>query len=487
MSIGEIIYKHRKKARLSQEELANLLNVTRQTISLWETDQTLPSTANMVRLTEIFHISMDELCGKDGDGLQKDEEHNVTDKTNPECIAETSTEITKHLLTNMQFAVFGKLLTACATVMAFAVLTIIIMIFDPHTNGAIALPAIILVAAFGAVYIVAFITRPVRKSLKAQPNHRNVVRFFFDRFEVESVSDTSNLKLTKSYSGIKKVRCTKDYIFIFYDNVITPLAKANLTQNANVICRLLKIDYEEITDKHRSLVKHLLLVIFIASILSIFIAMLICGVCMNSSPIPEHPMAMAEYLWVMYLFIPIPATSAVLGFVFLTKKYKCKKNIIAGIIMTVLLAIYGSFAPLMAGNVKHDFLFVNEIESNVPISLPDSGYVSYTLTESDGRLADAMVKFDNEQELLENFERDNWLTEVSLLPTGIIPLYYAETTKTYDYFYLYDYDCNASNNDISGSHAGHVFIYFAYLKSNNIMRIVCFSIQDDTIDNQAAK
>ena len=475
MSIGEIIYQHRKKAALSQEELGDLLGVTRQTISLWETDQTLPSTANLVRLTEIFHISMDELCGNGLDNASPiEKEQNSTDK--PERIAETSTEFTKRLLWDMQVAVFGNIFTVCSVIAVFAALCLIMMLFD-RTRAPVAVSAVLLAASLGYIIIIlALITRNVRKNLKSQPNHKNVVKFFFDRFEVESVSNTSNLKLTKSYSGIKKVRCTKDYIFIFYDNVVTPLVKANLTENANVICRLLKIDYEEITDKHRNLVKRLLLVTFIASILSIFIAMLICGVCANSSPIPEYHLTMAEYMWVFYLLMPIPAASAILGFVFLTKKYKCKKNIIAGIIMIVLLAIYGSFTPLIAGNVKHDFRFVNEIENSVPISLPDSGYVSYTLTGSNNRIAEAMVKFDYEQVLLENVERDNWATEASQLPTGIIPIYYAETTKTYDYFYLYDYDCNAGTNEISGNHTGHVYIYFAYSKTNNIMQIVCFSI-----------
>ena len=476
-SIGEIIYKNRKKAALSQEELADLLSVTRQTISLWETDQTLPSTANLVRLTEIFHISMDELCGKElENGSPIDKEQNISDKTNSECIAETSTEFKKRLLMNMQFAAFRTVITVCSALAVFAVLCLIMMFLD-RTQAPIAVPAVLLAASSGyIIVIIALITRNVRINLKSQPNHRNVVRFFFDHFEVESISDSSNLKLTKSYSGIKKVRCTKDYIFIFYDNVITPLVKENLTDNANIVCQLLKIDYEEITDKHRSLVKRLLLVFFILSIVSIFIALLICVACINSSPIPEFHMTMLEYMWVFYLMIPIPVASAVLGFVFIAKKYKCKKNVIAGIVMTVLLAIYGSFTPIMAGNIKHDFKFVNEIENNVPISLPDSGYVSYALNRSENIIAESMVKFDNKQELLENFERDNWITEASMLPTGIIPLYNSETTKTYDYFYLYDYDCNNSNNDISGNHTGHVFIYFSYSEYKNIMQIVCFSI-----------
>ena len=46
----------------------------------------------------------------------------------------------------------------------------------------------------------------------------------------------------------------------------------------------------------------------------------------------------------MYLFTPIPLSSIALGFVLKSKGYKYTKNIVAGVIMTAILCIYGSFA-----------------------------------------------------------------------------------------------------------------------------------------------
>ena len=63
MTIGENIQEHRKKLGLSQEELGQKLFVSRQTISLWEKDQTLPTIENLKRLKEIFNISVDEILG----------------------------------------------------------------------------------------------------------------------------------------------------------------------------------------------------------------------------------------------------------------------------------------------------------------------------------------------------------------------------------------------------------------------------------------
>ena len=63
MTIGESIMKRRKDLGLSQEELAGKLLVSRQTISLWEKDQTQPTIDNLMRLKEIFGVSIDKvLC-----------------------------------------------------------------------------------------------------------------------------------------------------------------------------------------------------------------------------------------------------------------------------------------------------------------------------------------------------------------------------------------------------------------------------------------
>ena len=72
MTLSEKIQHYRKSAGLSQEELAKSLLVSRQTISLWENGQTLPTIDNLIRLREIFGISLDEmLCSETVDTATK--------------------------------------------------------------------------------------------------------------------------------------------------------------------------------------------------------------------------------------------------------------------------------------------------------------------------------------------------------------------------------------------------------------------------------
>ena len=65
MTVGQRIQEHRKKNGLSQEELGQKLCLSRQTVSLWEKDQTLPSVDNLLLLRDIFGISVDELLGEE--------------------------------------------------------------------------------------------------------------------------------------------------------------------------------------------------------------------------------------------------------------------------------------------------------------------------------------------------------------------------------------------------------------------------------------
>lgn len=61
MNINEKILLLRKKEGLSQESLAEKLNVTRQTVSNWELGQTTPDILQAKELSKIFKVSLDDL------------------------------------------------------------------------------------------------------------------------------------------------------------------------------------------------------------------------------------------------------------------------------------------------------------------------------------------------------------------------------------------------------------------------------------------
>ena len=65
MDLGKKIIEMRKNAKLSQEQLAEKLDVTRQTISNWENGKFYPDIDALVKISKCFHISLDDLLSYD--------------------------------------------------------------------------------------------------------------------------------------------------------------------------------------------------------------------------------------------------------------------------------------------------------------------------------------------------------------------------------------------------------------------------------------
>ena len=61
MKFGDKLIALRKKKGLSQEELAEKLSVSRQSVSKWESNNTYPETDKIVQICNIFECTMDDL------------------------------------------------------------------------------------------------------------------------------------------------------------------------------------------------------------------------------------------------------------------------------------------------------------------------------------------------------------------------------------------------------------------------------------------
>lgn len=114
MTISEKIQHYRKSAGLSQEELAKHLLVSRQTISLWENGQTLPTIDNLIRLRDIFNVSLDEMLCEDDAGVLSAHEtfdENYTTAMHPSDIK----GIKRALLIPSVLSLTALLILACST------------------------------------------------------------------------------------------------------------------------------------------------------------------------------------------------------------------------------------------------------------------------------------------------------------------------------------------------------------------------------------
>ena len=83
MTVGEKLSKLRKEYNYTQEQLADILGVSRQSISKWESDIAYPETDKLVKMGKLFECSMDYLLKEEiteKQGLQPTEEESLWDK-----------------------------------------------------------------------------------------------------------------------------------------------------------------------------------------------------------------------------------------------------------------------------------------------------------------------------------------------------------------------------------------------------------------------
>ena len=120
MTLGEKIAKQRKDLNFTQEQLADILGVSRQSISKWESDIAYPETDKLIELGKLFECSMDYLLKEE-----------ITEKTGvpTSVFTEKVEEISKKVITDKNKRKMKKILKIIGIILAVVlVIDIISMI-----------------------------------------------------------------------------------------------------------------------------------------------------------------------------------------------------------------------------------------------------------------------------------------------------------------------------------------------------------------------
>ena len=81
MNIGKKLQAARLKEKLSQDEVAEKLNITRQTLSNWENNKSYPDILYVLELSELYSLSLDELIKDDKEMLNHIKDNSSLIKT----------------------------------------------------------------------------------------------------------------------------------------------------------------------------------------------------------------------------------------------------------------------------------------------------------------------------------------------------------------------------------------------------------------------
>lgn len=473
MAIGEKIQFYRKKLDLSQEELGQKLLVSRQTISLWEKGQTVPTIDNLIRLKEIFGVSVDELL--DCETFCNNEERIDIEKPFEKYNFNFSAS---------EIANLNKYTTKKVTkkIIRLVVLFVILFLSLVGSNA----PDLLIGFFIGLFLLVIFsyikIGVTYKKSWKTTRDR--ITQSFYEYevynnyFTVNIIRNNEKMRFSKIYFyEIEQIKVLDDFLEVVYSNQSFILRKSDLLPNSAFFIFLnnnpTKMAVVKKNDKWTILSK----VFFVASILSIFIALILMSIVSSINHL------FTENMWLFFVAAIIPFSSIVFGFVLKSKGYLYKKNIVAGVIMTILLCLYGSFVFVVETPYGHSDEIIIDTEQLLNIDIPEHKQIN-TRNWTDGVQSvprgyiwctsdvyfDENVVVDFESQIARD---DKWLTSV---PSDMIGISYPLIDYTeYDFVLIYNVDTGVYNSVPEDSGTYH-FINIFYVSDDNKMMIAEYQI-----------
>ncbi|MBQ5591531.1 MAG: helix-turn-helix transcriptional regulator [Clostridia bacterium] len=472
MTTGEKINYYRKQLGLSQEELGQKLLVSRQTISLWEKDQTVPTIDNLIRLKEIFGVSVDELLGC---AEENQTEVNLPVAKESYVFRYTKDELeTLYKRSNMQL-IYRMILCA-----AFAVGFLVWALFEQEGQWFLGLGA-------GVMFLSTVIVIKTFSANKSS-SKKVIERLPESSYDIKAYDDFFTVKITRNgeiksdfkfdFNDIEQFLDYGEYLYVTANAITFILRKSELVQNS-VFTLLLKSSPEKtvVNKKGMTTTQIVLNLLFVATFFSEFIAMLIMML------IPGE-LTWHESCWPFFVAMPIPIASLIMGIIFKAKGYKCTKNIVVGVIFTLILGAFG-FAPYMAEDIAdHTDAAVINAEQIIGIDIPKAeGINTYYWTDEDQYEdteyihSSSDIWFEDNQ--ADEFEKalpsdERWISKI---PNNLFGLSSSFTEiDIYDYIILYNADTNQFNT-VPDENGRYYFYFIGYDCESNTMKIDEYDIE----------
>ncbi|MBQ4571392.1 MAG: helix-turn-helix transcriptional regulator [Bacilli bacterium] len=467
MTLGEQILKFRKQKGLSQEELANRLNVSRQSISLWETNQTVPQIDYLIELSRIFNVTLDELCGND----VKQENNDIVDQKETEEIdvplATTHFEYDEDKIKKLIKILDKKRHTHFAIWLNCIIIGLLVLFVDDFET---------VLGVFLAVNILLFIYFKIlnKKSMRILINEKRVIdiKFYNDYFISKLKTRNLDIETKLKYIDIDKLHIDDQLVVIVYSNnsKYVVFEQNMLIENKELILTQLK-DQSKCCNQKTSTVNNNLklkvisIILFIASFAALVPAEIIMALMSESSKYSFAQLTFVLNMWIFFIFAIIPASSLTFGIIF-KNKVKCKKNIISGIIMTIILGLYGCFSIIFRPFFSFNENYLNDVAIETNLNFPSEFLI---VTDTIKGSKETYVKFENENEVIE-FEKEvmnlNIWDEISNLPSNL-DLTILVTIQSYDYYYIHTIDKHEANNSFIDRNIEQIIL--AYDIENDVL------------------
>lgn len=220
-------------------------------------------------------------------------------------------------------------------------------------------------------------------------------------------------------------------------------------------------------------IKTMLIVLFILCFFSIYAGMILVELFSVKSG------SSIENMWLLFFVLPLPLSSLILGIIFAGRGYKCKKNIVVGIIFSFLLVIYGSFTFTFADTYSSDYSFVEDIGAEIGVTMPKDGRVTImNIPHGEDTYFMANAEFFQKDETVvlatEILADERWVRTFDTALMGEIPSVFQPLSNSdmqaRHYYMLYNTDLGTFNKVTSQS-GTYRYIFINYDMNNRTMMI----------------
>lgn len=322
MSLGENIQMLRMQQGMSREALGHALSLSGQTVDLWETGQTVPTVDELIRLKELFGVSMDDIVSGSKEAVQPDEVY---------AFSYTEEELLE----------LGRLQLKASTRRLW-LLGAALLLF----TGSLAFSALADAAAVAAFFSVLWIIRLVKsRAAWKRSMEKSAKRASESLYRYEVFEDRLNVRLFRNgeetrflripFEDIDSLHLLGNYLLLENQNLSYPLRKDALASDSRLLLLYYTRKEERIPKKPEGKQQVISLLLFFAALLSLPAGMALSVFLSRGDSMP--------HFWGFFLFLPVSLACYFYGRHLKKKNISGKKNILAGEIVSILLLVYGSF------------------------------------------------------------------------------------------------------------------------------------------------
>ena len=470
MTVGEKIQYYRKSIGLSQEELGQKILVSRQTVSLWEMDKTLPTVDNLLRLKEAFSVSIDDILS---------EAEPITENTNEPKEA----YVFKYEKRDLRALFKAQRMPLIKRAIACAIICVVLLfMFAPISDSTAVIGLILGCLFFGEIsYIrryLAFAKGWRRSESRVLKNTYSYE--IFDGYFMLNVSRNEEIIKTQKvyFDDVERTQLYGNYIFMHIAGQVY-IIKKDAIAPVSVFKALGKNSHKNAElKKPQDKSSRNSMLLFVLSICSPWCALFSVAIATGITGI------MGENMWIFFLFLPIPIASVIYGYHLKRKGFKYKKNVIAGFIIAPLLFIYGSFSFIFADTYSHSDEPILNAEKTLNIDIPEhSGINTKDWTQGEQSVLRGYIYYTSdiyfEESVAEEFEKSlptdaRWITDI---PSDMIGITSSLCDiQRGDYYLIYNKD-TGEFNQLPKETGTYELINIVYDAEENLMELIEYRIE----------